>query len=681
MPKSNPACSFVTFTRLNLIMEDNNELINETSPYLLQHAHNPVHWKAWNERTLALAKKENKPLLISIGYAACHWCHVMEKESFEDGTVAALMNKNFICIKVDREERPDVDQVYMSVAQMINGNGGWPLNAFALPDGRPFFAGTYFPKKRWMELLAYFARQYNENFDALKQQAEHLSNGVRESNFVFSSKEESEFQKRDLEQAKENLESQFDPRDGGLASSIKFPMPSVWELVLELYHKDRSQTLIQQLELTLNQMANGGIYDQLGGGFARYATDRLWKVPHFEKMLYDNAQLISLYCNAYQLTGNYIYRKVAEETIDFILGELSSGKGFYTSLDADSGGMEGAFYLWTYDEIEKILEEDTLYFTEAFGVTPGGNFEEGKNILHRIHTASWHDKKLDECRRKLLQAREKRVGPSKDDKVITAWNALLSIAFTDAARAFQNRDYLNRSKEILDFIISDLLINEKELYRNFQKGSPATHAFLDDYAFLIKSLVAYYQATFDIKYLDKAKELTSYVLQHFFDSKSHTLFYSNELHPGVFSRPVEITDNVIPSSSAVMAENLFVLGSLYSIDNWVKCSVQMVKNLKKSMISEPSYFSYWLRLFIKLVRTSFEIAIVGKNAQEMLHQMQNHYLPDCIFCGDISEQNLPLLDQKYKFGQTLIYVCTDKSCQSPVDTVAQALLQMEKIRQ
>ncbi len=654
---------------------------SETSPYLLQHAHNPVHWKAWNNQTLSKAQIANKPLLISIGYAACHWCHVMEKETFEDPEAASLMNKYFVCIKVDREERPDVDQVYMSAAQLINGNGGWPLNALAFPDGKPFFAGTYFPKKRWMELLEYFARQYNDNHIALKEQAEHLSNGIEKSSFIFSSDDEPDFHEKDLEQARENLESQFDLKDGGLAASVKFPMPSVWELVMELSFKDRNKILVQQLNHTLNQMANGGIYDQLGGGFARYATDRSWKVPHFEKMLYDNAQLINLYINAYQFTGNDMYRIIAEETIDFVLRELSSGKGFTTSLDADSGGEEGSYYLWTYGEIEKVLDKDTSYFTTAFGVVPGGNFEEGKNILHRVDIASWQDKKLEECRKNLLQARSKRVRPSVDDKVITAWNALMSIAFTAAARAFQKPAYLNRSKEILDFILSQLLINENELYRNYQKGNPATHAFLDDYAFLIKSLIAYYQATFEIKYLHKAKELTNYVLQQFYDSTTETLFYSNKTHPGVFSRPVEITDNVIPSSSAVMAENLFVLGTLYDLDDWMKCSVQMVRKLKQSMVSDPSYFSYWLRLYIKIVRPTFEIAIVGKNAQELLHQMQNHFLPDCIFCGDIAEQNLPLLNQKFKPGQTLIYVCTNKSCQSPVDTVADALIQMEQIRQ
>lgn len=665
---------------MNPDKEDKNELIHETSPYLLQHAGNPVHWKAWNTHTLSLAQKENKPLLISIGYAACHWCHVMENETFEDTEAAALMNKYFVCIKVDREERPDVDQVYMAAAQLINGNGGWPLNAFAFPDGKPFFAGTYFPKKRWMEVLNYFAQQYLGNRDALREQANRLANGINEYNFIYTDREEPGFSESELENIDEKLQGQFDLRNGGLASSIKFPMPSVWELVMELFNCKKSNELLQQLELTLYKMANGGIYDQLGGGFARYATDAEWIVPHFEKMLYDNALLISLYSRAYQLTHNEVFKKIAEETIAFVLRELAACKGYCASLDADSEGSEGAFYVWSYDEITDALKENAASFLKSFNVTPGGNFEHGKNILHRTNTASWHEKNIDKSRKKLLEARNHRVRPALDNKVLTSWNAMMSIAFTDAGKAFKNPGYYSKSKDVLDFILSGLLTEGNELFRNFQKGKAATHAFLDDYAFLVKALTNYYQATFDIHYLNQAKSLTEYVLEHFYDQELNKFYYTNKRHHGTFTRPLELTDNVIPSSSAVMAENLVVLGTIFFKDDWEELATRMVKNLKQSMIANPSYFSHWLRVMIKLAKPSFEIAIAGEDCNKLNSELQSHYLPDCIFCGSITESKIPLLEQKFVPGKTLIYVCSNRACQNPTSTVGEAIRLIENLR-
>lgn len=662
------------------IMKNTNELIHETSPYLLQHAHNPVQWRAWNDQTIALAQKENKPLLISIGYAACHWCHVMEKETFQNEEAAELMNENFICIKVDREERPDVDQIYMASAQLISGQGGWPLHALAFPDGKPFFAGTYFPRKRWMDMLRYFIEQYKQNTEALREQAEHLSKGIRDFNIALSEDEAPDFSGEDLQKIKQNLLPRLDSLHGGITGNIKFPMPSVWELMMEFYFKDPDERLRDLLKLTLDNMANGGIYDQLGGGFSRYATDPAWIVPHFEKMLYDNAQLISLYSHAFQLTGNETYKTVTGETIDFVVRDLSAGKGYYAAIDADSDGKEGAYYVWTIDEIRQTLKENAGEFIEAFGVSAGGNFEEGKNVLFRKNKQSWNDEKINELRKQLLDQRNNRTMPAIDTKVLTSWNAMMSIALADAAAVQENDDWKAGSKNILDFLLSELMKPGNELYRNYQPGRAMTHGFLDDYAFLIKALIQYYQASFEMHYLHKAKELAEYVLEHFYSAETKMFFYNNNKYQGVFTRPLEFSDNVIPSSNAVMAENLYLLGLFYNEDLWVRRAGIMVKNLKHSIIAEPTYHSYWARLMMKLVKPPFEIAIVGEKAHEFLHAFRQYYLPDCIFSGNTGESDLPLLKLKYVRNETLIYVCINRSCQKPVSTVDEALQQLIHLR-
>lgn len=657
-----------------------NALIHETSPYLLQHAHNPVDWHPWGDDALKEAKDENKMLLISIGYAACHWCHVMEHECFEDDEVAALMNKYFVCIKVDREERPDVDQVYMNAAQLINGSGGWPLNALAMPDGRPFFAATYFPKDRWMQLLDFFSKQFRTNRPKLEEQATQLSQGIADVEKVKFSDRAPDFSQEIADQLASNILKIVDKQFGGLSSSQKFPMPSVWEFLLEHSWKTKEKDALKAVESTLINMAQGGIFDQLGGGFSRYATDVKWHVPHFEKMLYDNAQLISLYSHAWQVTGKNLYKKTVEQTIRFVQRELTSPEnGFYSSIDADSEKEEGKFYVWSYDEIHQILKEEADLFCGYYGITKNGNWEQNKNIPD-IHygTASFQlapgelEKRLQSAREKLLAVREKRIHPATDDKILTSWNAMMASGLLSAYRAFGEQSYLELAKNNLDFLLKNVVKKEGGLYRNYKNSKATVHAFLDDYAFFIKALIDYYQVTFEIEYLQKAKELFEYADEHFSDQVNKMFFYTDDQFSNLIARNQEISDNVIPSSNSVMAQNAFVLGTLFEDRKKVQRAATMVNNIKQEMKQNPAYYSNWARLLLNLIKTPFEIAIVGKDAKKKLLLLQKNYLPNATFMGG-EKENLPLLTNKLVEGKTMIYVCHNKACQKPVEKEDEAM--------
>lgn len=665
-----------------------NELIHETSPYLLQHAHNPVNWYPWGPKAFEKAKKENKMLIISIGYAACHWCHVMERESFMDEEVAQIMNDHFVCIKVDREERPDIDQIYMTAVQLISGNGGWPLNALALPDRKPFFAGTYFPKDRWIQLLTYFIHQYKTNYHEIKEQAHQLANGIAENDIIAPPAESAVFTKEMAEEVAHKLHRQADKVHGGLSATVKFPMPSVWSFLLKYAVISGNDTGLELVNLTLTRMAKGGIFDQIGGGFARYATDPLWHVPHFEKMLYDNAQLISLYAHAWQVTHNPLFRKTAISSIKFVTRELYSGEAFYSSLDADSEGEEGKFYSWTYDEIHQILGNNAILFCEYYGISKSGNWEHGKNIPDRNQmnplAKEIQDAKtaqiLDEALSTLLHEREKRTRPATDDKILTSWNALMAIAFVDAYKAFGEEEYYDYAQKTIDFIISRMRNTDTgNLFRNFQKGRASTHAFLDDYAFTITALIAFYQISFDVSYLKIAKELTDYTLENFYDQRSGLFFYNDKDFNEVIVRTKEFTDDVIPSSNSTMAHNLLTLGQYFDDKAYTEKSVLMLKTLLSGILAHPAYYSNWAALLLSEAYPQSEVAIIGHHWKKQLQAFQQHYLPATTFCGSASDENLPLLESKYKQGKTLIYVCRNKSCQSPTEDVEEALKQVSVI--
>jgi len=516
-----------------------NKLINESSPYLLQHAHNPVDWHPWDEEALSKAKDENKLLVISIGYAACHWCHVMEHESFEDTTVANLMNEFYVSIKVDREERPDVDQVYMDAAYIITGRGGWPLNIIALPDGKPVYAGTYFRKDDWLKVLDYFKDLYIKDPGMFEQEASKLTEAIKSIRIPGINNEDTLFTKDELNSVFNGVMSNIDHDEGGTNGAPKFPMPDIYKSLLTFYFHTNNNEALNAVTITLNKMALGGIYDQLGGGFARYSTDDKWIVPHFEKMLYDNGQLVSLYSLAYKVTGNKLYKKVVYETIDFVERELTDNSGgFYSSLDADSEGEEGKFYVWKKEEIDKLLGSDAELFCDYYSVEEGGNWE-NKNIFFISEEKSdllekygmeekEFDNKIAGMKNILLKEREKRIRPGLDDKILTSWNALMICGYVDAYSAFSEKKFLDAALMNGNFILNNLMKEDSRLDRNFKESKSSINAFLDDYAYTIEAFIKLYEVTFDETWLNKAKSLTDYALQHFNDNESGFFFFTSD---------------------------------------------------------------------------------------------------------------------------------------------------------
>lgn len=665
-----------------------NHLIHESSPYLLQHAYNPVDWYPWGSEALEKAKKEDKLLIISIGYAACHWCHVMEHESFEDTAVARMMNENFVSIKVDREERPDIDQVYMSACQLISGSGGWPLNAIALPDGSPIYAGTYFPKQQWLSVLQQVLHYYRTNPEKAGEYARQLKAGIQSVELISVKAPEATVTRKDLDTVFRHLIITQDFRKGGRQGAPKFPMPVNYEFLLMYHHYTGAEEALKAADVTLYNMRLGGIYDHLGGGFARYSVDAEWHVPHFEKMLYDNAQLVSLYSHAYQLTKKPLYRQAVYETLAWVEREMTSKEnGFYASLDADSEGEEGKFYVFTAAEIKAILGSEAPLFMDYFDVTPRGNWEEEKNVLRRVkdekkiaeHYAMSEDelaRRIAALKEKVFREREKRIRPGVDDKMLTAWNALMLKGYVDAYRAFGEQRFSEKAIDNAGFILSKASKGNK-LFRNYKNGKAAIDGFLDDYALAIQAFIALYEATFDEQWLQQAKAWTDYVIRHFHDGSSGMFFYTSDEHEALIARKMEISDNVIPASNSVMAKNLFILGQLYYNENYLALSRQMFHNVKADMLQHPSYYANWATLACWLAQEPFEIAIVGKAFKAIRQEFDAHFLPHALLLGGETEGTLPLLKNKLVEGQTTIYVCRNKTCTLPVTRVEEAMRQME----
>ena len=667
-----------------------NELIHESSPYLLQHAHNPVNWYPWGEKALKKAKDENKMIIISIGYAACHWCHVMEKESFEDTAVARVMNEHFISIKVDREERPDVDQVYMAAAQLISGSGGWPLNAIAMPDGKPFYAGTYFPKNQWIKVLTYFIDMRNQKPEALIKQAEDVTRGIHTVENISFKEGGKGFSITDLDLQFNKAKSMIDFKKGGANRAPKFPMPSNWEYLLHYYYLSKNEEAKKAVTVTLDNMAFGGIYDHLGGGFARYSTDANWHVPHFEKMLYDNAQLVGLYAHAYQLTRNPLYKKVVYETLGFINRELTSPDGgFYSSLDADSEGEEGKYYVWSKEEIDRELGKDAILFSTYYNITSAGNWEHGKNILFRnkedqevaekfkITTAELV-RSIYEAKTKLMQLRSKRIRPGLDDKILTSWNALMVRGYVQAYRAFRNEDFLLAAVKNAYFLLKNAIGADGEITRNYKNGKSSINGLLDDYAFTISAFTELYQATFDEIWLTEANKIMAYVLNHFFDKTSGMFFYTHNQYSNLISRKMEVSDNVIPSSNSEMARNLFALGHFYYNEDYIAKARQMLINVEEDVQRNIYFYSNWGILEACFAGTFYEVAIVGDEFMSKRQELDQYYLPDVILLGGKTEGTLELLENKLVAGQTTIYVCRNKVCKLPATDISKAIRQITK---
>jgi uncharacterized protein len=669
-----------------------NLLINETSPYLLQHAHNPVEWHPWNEKTLALAKKERKPLLVSIGYSACHWCHVMEHESFEDEQVAQMMNKNFICIKVDREERPDVDQVYMEAVQMVSGRGGWPLNCFALPDGRPFWGATYFPKNQWKNVLDQIIHLFNHDQDKLIQQAEEIRKGTAGNYFITTSPNDPAIPQRTAtDEMAKLLMARTDEVHGGFKGAPKFPMPNSYLFLLQYHFYTRNHEVLQQVEITLKKMAEGGIYDQIGGGFSRYSVDERWHIPHFEKMLYDNAQLVSLYSQAFIVTGNKQYKEVVKESISFIQKELTWAEtGFYAALDADSEGVEGRYYVWTKDEIVKIAGDHRELVVACFGIDNEAYWEDGVNVLVMSKTEEELAEKiglpqqevkdiLQNVKVKLLEARQKRVKPGLDDKIICSWNALMLKGYLDAYRALDDPTYLNIAIKNAEFLVGQMKTNNGGLFRNYKNGKATIPGFLDDYAFTIEAFISLYEVTFDEKWIDHAKNLTVYCTDHFYDKDSGMFFYVSDKHTDVITKTIEITDNVIPASNSSLARSLHKLGLLYENPEHHAIAKRMLFNVTEKMTRYPSAFSNWGILLLNWVYPFHSLVITGKKFRLFGKELKSQFRPNVLLAGSESGSNLPVFNHRYKKGENLIFVCTGSECMLPVTTVSEAARLLEAI--
>ncbi len=667
-----------------------NHLKGQTSPYLLQHLYNPVDWYPWGDEALEKAKRENKPLLVSIGYSACHWCHVMEKESFEDPEVAEIMNRYFVCIKVDREERPDIDHIYMNSVQLLSGRGGWPLNCFALPGGRPFWGGTYFPKEQWKSILERVHELFEKQFDDLEDQAEKITMGLSQSSFIKPKEEKSAFGREEAKRMTENLLEYIDPVEGGIKGAPKFPIPNNFEFLLHAYHHNRNQKILDMVLLTLKKMAMGGIYDQIGGGFARYSTDKYWKVPHFEKMLYDNAQLTSLYASAYKVNPEPLFKEVVSETIAFVERELTAPEGtFYAALDADSEGEEGKYYVWEEKEFESVMGDQAPLMKEYYNLGGKGSWENGRNILLRNETdesfASAHEMTVDElkalvfkAKKELLNARSKRVKPGLDDKVLVSWNALMIKSLCDAYTAFEQPDYLKKALAAAEFICAHAMKPNGELFRLINKNKPSIQAFLEDYALLADALISLYQVSADSEWLHKAKSLITYTLDHFSKPETNMLSFSSKQGEELAAPFYEFHDNVIPSSNSVMACNLFALANYFENPEWGQRSSDMLRDIKGHLEKFSSSFSNWGRLLLQHVYPFYTVAITGPQAETIARDFFPFYLPEKIMApAKDQDSSIPVLQQRFQKGETRIYVCSMGSCQLPVKTAEEALKQMQ----
>ncbi|MCO6493096.1 MAG: thioredoxin domain-containing protein [Phaeodactylibacter sp.] len=678
-----------------------NRLQHETSPYLLQHAHNPVDWYAWKPEAFGRAKAEDKPILVSIGYSTCHWCHVMERESFEDGQVAAFMNEHFINIKVDREERPDVDQIYMEACQAISGSGGWPLNCFLTPDGRPFFAGTYYPPRpahnrpSWPQLLQYISEAFQTRREEVEDQANQLTEAIRKSDAIFLKKDGLQVPAAEIftpalaASMYKALMQQADTSHGGFGGAPKFPAAMSLRYLLDYHYLTGAEEALAHVELSLKKMILGGIYDQLGGGFARYSTTRDWLVPHFEKMLYDNALLVGLMADACRLKPDPLYKEAIEETLAFIGREMTSPEGgFYSALDADSEGVEGKFYVWTKQEIDEILGEDAPLFNAYYGVSEEGNWE-GVNILHRgFRLRSTRSGELSEAEAgglseaetRLFNARAKRIRPGLDDKVLLGWNALMATACCKAYAALGRPAYLQMAGRNIQFLIEKFAAGEgSAMYHTYKEGKGQYDAFLEDYALLIEALIELFSINQDTSLLQQAGKYADHLIAGFLDPDSKLFYFTGAQQEDIILRRKDLYDSATPSGNSTMAHNLHRLGILLGRDDFTRLSVDMLRQVKGSVERYPSSFARWARALLYRVYPMQEVAVVGQNAEGQAKALNAAFVPNMVLmAAAAADEAYPLLAGKGTGGDTNIYVCREYACQRPVKTVEEALEQMRE---
>lgn len=658
-----------------------NELQYESSPYLLQHAQNPVHWKAWNEKSLALAQQENKLIIVSIGYSTCHWCHVMEHESFEDQEVARLMNDSFVCIKVDREERPDIDAYFMKAVQLLSQRGGWPLNMVCLPDGKPVWGGTYFRKKDWMESLSSLQSLYETKPEDFHAHAKSLSEGV-----AGASKApiiEQSLDPFDREDFVDSWTNYFDRLYGGYGREPKFMIPNSLLFLQRYGYLKEDKIVLDFIDLTLTRMAWGGLFDTVQGGFSRYSVDKRWHVPHFEKMLYDNAQLLSLYADGYKRTKNPLYKEVIEKTVRFILDEWSNGEGgFYSAYDADSldkhGHLkEGAYYSWTEEELQAIIPvEDYPLFTYLFNINSRGHWEDGEYVLIQTEelseVASEHSLSLDEVRKKkviwealLREERIKRQKPRLDDKTLTSWNALLVVGLLDAYTALKEESYLSVAKSIMHFMRTKLQVNGR-LMHTYKEGTATIDGFLEDYAFYMAALIALYEHTLDTAYLKEAKEVVDRVIKDYLDEESGFFFFNNKHQATVLHNSIETEDGVIPSGNSQMTNNLLKLGLLFEEVGYTSIADKMLETMKTHFSYGP-YYSNWLLADLYQAEPS-ELLVSGEKALDEVLTIKEQLIGKSLVLGAKELTDIPYFQGKFKPNKTQYYFCSDRVCMAPQES-------------
>jgi uncharacterized protein len=699
-----------------------NSLIHETSPYLLQHAHNPVQWYAWGKEALDLARLTDRPILVSIGYSACHWCHVMEDECFENDDVAAIMNDHFVNIKIDREERPDIDQVYMTAVQIMTGHGGWPLNCFITPDGKPFYGGTYFPRERWTNTLLDIHQLWKQDRNKVEEYANSLGEGLKSAT-PLRKREDGGGKREDgggrredgggkredigaenLHASYERWKEMFDNQEGGPRKAPKFPLPNSYQFLIRYQHSlqhsttniqhstfnaqhSTGQDLKKHIQLTLRKMAQGGIYDHVGGGFSRYSTDDHWKVPHFEKMLYDNGQLVTLYSEACVWNPDPLYRETVEQTLDFIARELTSPEGgFYSALDADSEGVEGKFYTWTKDELKNILGDEFALAEEVFNINDAGYWEHDQYILLRKRTdeeiaadkgidPGELKKRIGKIKERLLNERTKRIRPGLDDKILCSWNGLMLKGYADAYRVFRKDEYLEAAIKNAGFIKDKMLKGGNTLLHSYKNGNAKINGFLEDYCFVIEAYIALYQVTFDESWIRLARTLAETAEEKFWDASKGMFRFNSKDDDALVIDPMELHDNVIPASNSSMAKSLFYLSSFYGEPAMREKALNMLMAVQDDLSQYGPSYSNWMMLQLHFTAPFYETAIVGNSVDSISRELEGLYLPNVIFAGSPTESALPLLKDRGNFseGKTLIYVCRNQTCKLPVESVQEAI--------
>ena len=664
-----------------------NALINETSPYLLQHAHNPVDWRPWSEEALEEARKEDKLVLVSIGYSSCHWCHVMEEETFEDEAIASIMNENFINIKVDREERPDVDQVYMTALQLIKGSGGWPLNVITLPNGKPLYGGTYHTNSQWKNVISEISKLYEEDPARAKEYADRVAAGVQEVNLIKMDDGASELNVKLLEEGMFKWMPQWDKEWGGNQGTQKFMLPSNLNFLLDYSELADREDVNVHVKNTLDKISQGGVYDHVGGGFFRYSTDPYWKVPHFEKMLYDNGQLLGLYARAYRKFKDPEYKEIVYETFEFLEREMKNGSGgYYAALDADSEGEEGKFYVWNSGELNDATGSEFELFSAYFNTLPKAAWENDKYVLHKSKSdfefTAEHGLNINEFKelkrgwkQKLLAARDKRIRPGLDDKIITSWNALLIEGLTEAYKAFDDESFLDAAVSTFEFIRSNSY-DGKHLLHSYKEDSRRIEGFLDDYAYLASASLQLFEVTADIAYLNFAVELNKTVVDEFSDDSS--ILYRYNRQDELISKIVKINDGVMPSPNAAVVANQLKLGHIYYDPSSLADVEKAIALIVPAFIEDASNYTEWGSLVLRNTYPYYEIAIVGKDAVSRLQTLHERFLPNTLIVGSEKDSDLALFKSRFFEDETYIFVCQNNTCNLPTTSVAEAIGQLNR---